>query len=110
DLPDVGSGAEARRRAPRRSAAVRAHRAERLVGASGRAHARRAARGLVRRELQPGGRLEGHLGAETMISRVADHCFWLGRYLERAEHTARVLHVTATLALDAELSPRQTWA
>jgi uncharacterized alpha-E superfamily protein len=44
-----------------------------------------------------------------MISRVADHCFWLGRYLERAEDTARVLHVTTTLALDAELSPRQTW-
>ncbi|MBK8258686.1 MAG: alpha-E domain-containing protein [Polyangiaceae bacterium] len=45
-----------------------------------------------------------------MISRVADHCFWLGRYLERAEHTARVLHVTTTLSLDAELSPEQTWA
>jgi uncharacterized alpha-E superfamily protein len=45
-----------------------------------------------------------------MISRVADHCFWLGRYLERAEHTARVLHVTTTLALDAELSARQSWA
>ena len=28
-----------------------------------------------------------------MISRVADHCFWLGRYLERAESTARVLAV-----------------
>lgn len=44
-----------------------------------------------------------------MISRVADHCFWLGRYIERADHTARVLHVTTTLALDAELPPRQTW-
>jgi uncharacterized alpha-E superfamily protein len=44
-----------------------------------------------------------------MISRVADHCFWLGRYLERAEHTARVLHVTTALALDAELSPREVW-
>ena len=45
-----------------------------------------------------------------MISRVADHCFWIGRYIERAEHTARVLHVTTTLALDAELSPHQSWA
>jgi uncharacterized alpha-E superfamily protein len=44
-----------------------------------------------------------------MISRVADHCFWLGRYLERAQHTARVLHVTTALALDAELAPRQSW-
>ena len=26
-----------------------------------------------------------------MISRVADHCFWFGRYLERAESTARML-------------------
>jgi uncharacterized alpha-E superfamily protein len=44
-----------------------------------------------------------------MISRVADHCFWFGRYLERAESTARVLHVTNNLALDAELSPQQCW-
>jgi uncharacterized alpha-E superfamily protein len=44
-----------------------------------------------------------------MISRVADHCFWLGRYLERAESTARVLLVTRNLALDAELAPRQCW-
>jgi uncharacterized alpha-E superfamily protein len=44
-----------------------------------------------------------------LISRVADHCFWLGRYLERAESTARVLVVTLNLALDAELTPRQCW-
>lgn len=44
-----------------------------------------------------------------MISRVADHCLWLGRYLERAESTARVLAVTRNLALDAELAPRQCW-
>ncbi len=44
-----------------------------------------------------------------MISRVADHCFWLGRYLERAESTARVLQVTRNLSLDAGLSVRQCW-
>ena len=44
-----------------------------------------------------------------MISRVADHCFWLGRYLERAESTARLLQVTRTLAFDAELPPLQCW-
>ena len=44
-----------------------------------------------------------------MISRVADHCFWLGRYLERAENTARVLQVTRNLSLDAALTPRQCW-
>lgn len=44
-----------------------------------------------------------------MISRVADHCFWFGRYLERAESTARVLTATRHLALDAELTARQCW-
>lgn len=44
-----------------------------------------------------------------MIARVADHCFWLGRHIERAESTARVLQVTGTLALDAELPPRRCW-
>jgi len=44
-----------------------------------------------------------------MISRVADHCFWFGRYLERAESTARVLQVTAALAIDSDLTPQQCW-
>lgn len=44
-----------------------------------------------------------------MISRIADHCFWFGRYLERAESAARVLHVMGNLALDAELSPSECW-
>jgi uncharacterized alpha-E superfamily protein len=44
-----------------------------------------------------------------MISRVADHCFWLGRYLERAESTARVLSVTRNLALDADRPAAQCW-
>ena len=44
-----------------------------------------------------------------MISRVADHCFWFGRYLERAESTARLLQVTSTLAVDSDLSALQCW-
>ncbi len=44
-----------------------------------------------------------------MISRVAENCFWLGRYLERTESTARLLQVTARMALDAELTPAQCW-
>jgi uncharacterized alpha-E superfamily protein len=44
-----------------------------------------------------------------VISRVADHLFWLGRYLERTESAARVLLVTRNLALDGELAPRQCW-
>jgi uncharacterized alpha-E superfamily protein len=44
-----------------------------------------------------------------MISRVADHCFWFGRYLERAENTARVLPSTRHLAADGDLGPRECW-
>jgi uncharacterized alpha-E superfamily protein len=44
-----------------------------------------------------------------MIARAADHCFWLGRYIERTESTARVLQATGSLALDAELPPRRCW-
>jgi uncharacterized alpha-E superfamily protein len=44
-----------------------------------------------------------------MISRVADHCFWFGRYLERAESTARLLQVTAALALDSDLTQLECW-
>ena len=44
-----------------------------------------------------------------MISRVADSCFWLGRYIERTEATARLLAVTRNLAMDAELEPRACW-
>jgi uncharacterized alpha-E superfamily protein len=44
-----------------------------------------------------------------MISRVAEHCFWLGRYLERAEDTARVLDVNQTLLLDYHVPLDQQW-
>lgn len=44
-----------------------------------------------------------------LISRVADCCFWFGRYLERAESTARQLQATAHLALDGELAAEQCW-
>jgi uncharacterized alpha-E superfamily protein len=44
-----------------------------------------------------------------MISRVADHSFWVGRYLDRAESTARLLQVTRSLAFDTELTSLQCW-
>jgi uncharacterized alpha-E superfamily protein len=44
-----------------------------------------------------------------VISRVAENLFWLGRYLERAESTARVCLVTRNLALDGDLEPHQAW-
>jgi len=45
----------------------------------------------------------------ALISRVADHCFWFGRYLERAEATARALTVTHAMALGAERAVSQIW-
>jgi uncharacterized alpha-E superfamily protein len=44
-----------------------------------------------------------------MISRVAEHCFWMSRYLERAENTARILEVNRTLLLDFEAPVDQQW-
>ncbi len=44
-----------------------------------------------------------------MISRVAEHCFWMSRYLERAENTARILDVNQTLLLDFQVPLEQQW-
>jgi len=44
-----------------------------------------------------------------MISRVAEHCFWLSRYLERTENTARILEVNQTLLLDFDVPLEQQW-
>jgi uncharacterized alpha-E superfamily protein len=44
-----------------------------------------------------------------MISRVADHCFWVGRYFDRAESTSRLLQVTRELAFDAEMPALDCW-
>ncbi len=44
-----------------------------------------------------------------MISRVAEHCFWMSRYLERSENTARVLDVNRTLLLDFDVPVEHQW-
>jgi uncharacterized alpha-E superfamily protein len=44
-----------------------------------------------------------------VISRVADHCFWFGRYLDRAESTARLLQATRTLVFDADIPVTHCW-
>ena len=36
----------------------------------------------------------------TMLSRVADSLYWMSRYLERAEHTARLIDVDLQLQLE----------
>src|ERR1700731_1541854 len=35
-----------------------------------------------------------------MLSRVADNLYWMSRYLERAEHTARVINIQLNLMLE----------
>jgi len=45
-----------------------------------------------------------------MLSRIADSLFWLGRYIERAEDTARILDVTFhTLLEQAQQPSRLRW-
>src|SRR5262249_37082622 len=85
--------------------------------AAGRAHPSRAARRLVRRQFLPGRRQQGHVGARRaramILSRVADGLYWMGRYLERAENTTRLLLVSEEIAtevvgLDEEVA-RAEW-
>jgi uncharacterized alpha-E superfamily protein len=47
----------------------------------------------------------------TMLSRVADSLYWMSRYLERAEHTARLIDVDVQLRLDQspDATPKR-WA
>lgn len=44
-----------------------------------------------------------------MISRVANHCFWMVRYLERADTMARLLDTNLTYVLDYDLSATERW-
>lgn len=44
-----------------------------------------------------------------MLSRVADNLYWMGRYLQRAENTARLINVHANLLLDLPLTVKVGW-
>ena len=44
-----------------------------------------------------------------MISRVAESCFWLGRYIERVETVARVASVNRFTVLDADIIRADRW-
>src|SRR5882724_12030240 len=45
-----------------------------------------------------------------MLSRVADSLYWMSRYLERAEHAARLIDVQLNLMLDqSPISNDQRW-
>ena len=45
-----------------------------------------------------------------MLSRVAEGLYWLGRYTERAENTARIVNVNAHLLLDLPRGIAPGWA
>ncbi len=46
-----------------------------------------------------------------MLSRTADHLFWMSRYIERAENLARLLDVTWQMSLvpQSEAAANQSW-
>jgi uncharacterized alpha-E superfamily protein len=44
-----------------------------------------------------------------MISRVAESCFWLNRYVERVEVLARMLDVNLAFQLDVSLPDTERW-
>lgn len=44
-----------------------------------------------------------------MLSRVADSVYWLARYIERAENTARIIMVNANLVLDTPKGMSPGW-
>lgn len=45
----------------------------------------------------------------SIIARVAESCFWLGRYLERVESTTRMLAVNRSLVMTAKLPAQTRW-
>jgi uncharacterized alpha-E superfamily protein len=45
-----------------------------------------------------------------MLSRTADHLFWMSRYTERAENTARMLDVNYQTSLLPQSPPWRRWA
>jgi uncharacterized alpha-E superfamily protein len=44
-----------------------------------------------------------------MLSRVAENIYWMARYIERAENTARLISVATNLMLDLPKGMRQVW-
>src|SRR6201999_3864531 len=101
------------RAAPRRPATLHPLRRE-GGGHAGRADPGGAAPRMAGGQLQPGRRLEGHLGAgrgacrPMMLARVADSLYWIGRYIERAEHVSRLSAVMLNATLDHSQGAVQT--
>jgi uncharacterized alpha-E superfamily protein len=47
--------------------------------------------------------------SQMMLSRVAERVYWMARYLERAENTARIVNVYANLLLDLPRGVDLSW-
>lgn len=45
----------------------------------------------------------------NLLSRVGEHFYWFGRYLERAENTARMIIANSNVALDLPRRSRLEW-
>jgi hypothetical protein len=96
--------------APCRSAALRAGVAQWHQHHAGRPDARGAEEGIAGGQFQPGRGHQGQLGAggmmgvSLMLGRSAWGLFWMFRYLERAENTARLLDAGFRMALTRGLS------
>ena len=75
---------------------------------------RGAAARIAGGEFIAGRREQGHLGSLRgkirMLSRIAESLFWLARYIERAEDTARLLDVNYHMILEQSHQPyRLRW-
>ena len=67
---------------------------------------------LVVNSSQGGGSKDTWIVAEAddlMLSRVAERLYWMARYLERAENTARLVSVYANLLLDLPKGSELGW-
>src|SRR3954464_2612363 len=52
-------------------------------------------------------KFQSHAAARPMLSRDADSMYWMSRYVERAEHVARMLLVNSNLLMDVgDLAPQ----
>src|SRR5262249_18716792 len=109
----LGCGRRSAGRTARRSPALLPVRRRPGHHRARRTHARRTARGVDGGQLVAGRGQQGHLGPAgrgLMLSRIADSLFWMARYMERAEDTARILDVNYYMMLEGAHQPyRVRW-
>jgi uncharacterized alpha-E superfamily protein len=60
-------------------------------------------------EAVPAGGGHGAHRGEHVLSRVADSIYWMNRYMERAENTARFIDVNLNLMLDLPPGSNEQW-